>query len=139
MLFKSMLLALSFLFITMVPSKEIKKTYHKEYYETGVLKAQGWKDGDIKTDYWFFYWPNGLLEKEGHFKMGKKADWWIFYDDRGVVVHKCQLSEGKKNGYCLMYMDEELTSAQKYANGKKIKEWYNLRSFKKENKLSDLK
>jgi hypothetical protein len=36
-------------------------------------------------------------------------------------------------------MDEELKSAEKYKNGKKIKEWFSFNSFKKENKLSDLK
>jgi len=38
-----------------------------------------------------------------------------------------------------MYKNEKLTSAVKYSKGERIKEWTDLKSFKKENKLSDLK
>ncbi|MFV9550010.1 hypothetical protein [Algibacter sp. PT7-4] len=55
------------------------------------------------------------------------------------VQHKCQLKDNKKNGYCLLYKNEKLVSASKYKAGKKIKEWTTFTSFKKENKLSDLK
>lgn len=136
--------------------------YSREYYETGNLKAEGWLKDGVKTDYWKFYHPNGKLseeghyksnrkekywhfyfqtgkpEKEGHFENGKMTDWWLFYDQTGRVNHKCQLSNGKKNGYCLRYSNEKLTSAEKYRNGKKIKEWFSLGSFRKENSLSDL-
>jgi len=36
-------------------------------------------------------------------------------------------------------MNEKLTSAEKYSNGKKIKEWFDFSSFKRDNNLSDLK
>jgi len=67
------------------------------------------------------------------------ANWWLYYDATGKIQHKCQLINGVKNGYCLKYKKEKLASAEKYSNGKKIKEWYSLSSFKKENSLSDLK
>ncbi len=35
--------------------------------------------------------------------------------------------------------DNTVLNAEKYKNGKKIKEWFSFGSFKKENKLSDLK
>ena len=38
-----------------------------------------------------------------------------------------------------MYKNEELISASKYSKGKKLKEWTDLKSFKRDNKLSDLK
>ena len=38
-----------------------------------------------------------------------------------------------------MYKNEKLVSAVKYTKGKRIKEWTDLESFKKENKLSDLR
>jgi hypothetical protein len=38
-----------------------------------------------------------------------------------------------------MYKNEELVSASKYLKGKKLKVWTDLKSFKKDNKLSDLK
>ena len=139
------------------------KMYQKDYYDNGQLKAQGWlvdnnkedfwkfyyangkmmQQGHYKNDrqdgYWYFYNSNGTLEKEGHFNSGKKTEWWLFYDGNGKISHKCQLQDGIKNGYCLTYKDEELASAEKYKNGKKIKEWFSFSSFRKENKLSDLK
>ncbi len=139
------------------------KSYHREFYENGQLKAQGWKKGDSKEDFWKFYYENGKISEQGHFKnnvkvgywyaydktgrlkseghfdKGNKVNWWLFYDENQKVDHKCQLKDGIKNGYCLKYRNEELKSAEKYKNGKKIKEWFSFSSFKKENKLSDLK
>ncbi|MET1258934.1 hypothetical protein ABV409_06310 [Flagellimonas sp. DF-77] len=137
--------------------------YHKEYHDNGNLKAEGWKYKGVKEKYWKYYWPNGQLmakgsyrkdqkegywyvyneagklEMEGHFAMGEKVKWWLFYDENGKINHKCQLQDGIKNGYCLKYVDEELISAERFENGKKVKEWFSFASFKKENKLSDLK
>lgn len=133
--------ALVFLFIaiSVILAAETNKAYYKEYYQSGTLKSKGWKDQGQKTGYWFFYHKNGLLEKEGHFLKGKMTNWWIFYNSNGLINHKCQLNNGKKNGYCLKYHQEKLSSAVKYSNGNKVKEWFDVNSFKKENKLSDLK
>ena len=81
----------------------------------------------------------GLLQKEGHYIEGEKINWWLFYDSKEQINHKCQLKNNIKSGYCLMYKNNKLTSAAKFSAGKKIKEWTDLASFKKENKLSDLK
>lgn len=141
----------------------IKKEYSREYHTNGKLKSEGWVKGESKEDFWKFYHSNGKIKEkghykhdsrigywyfydtsgkaamEGHYKGGKMAMWWLFYDENGKINHKCQLQKGIKNGYCLKYKNEKLTSAEKYAHGKKIKEWYDFRSFKQENKLSDLK
>jgi len=161
MLSKLFFLITIFLFIGNPSGKG--NMYHKEFYPTGYTKSEGWIKTDKKVGYWkfyhsngsismkghyqndrpekywYFYHKNGNLEKEGHYNNGKKRDWWLFYDEKGKVNHKCQLSNGRKNGYCLKYTHEKLTSAEKYANGKKIMEWFSLRSFKKENNLSDLR
>lgn len=142
---------------------EVKNEYHKEFYETGNAKAQGWVKDGIKTGYWRFYHTNGKLSEKGHFannersafwyfyskkgklleegyyKNGTKADWWLFYDAFGNVNHKCQLSHGKKNGYCCMYKNNDIVKAKKYQDGKRVKTWSSFRSFRKENKLSDLR
>jgi len=55
-----------------------------------------------------------------------------------VINHKCQLKNNQKNGYCLRYQNKKIVKAEKYKAGKKIKEWTDLKSFKKDNKLSDL-
>ena len=140
-----------------------QKTYQKKYFDNGNLKEEGWiknsfktnywkfyyknghlkKEGNFKenrsTKYWYFYRKNGTLEKEGHFVRGKKSKWWLFYDIDGFINHKCQLKNNQKNGYCLRYNQQELVKAEKYQQGKKIKEWTNLASFKKENNLFDLR
>ncbi len=137
--------------------------YLKEFYETGRTKAEGWiknglkegywrfyhKNGKIaqkgtyyngnREAYWYFYTENGKPQQQGHYLNDKMTDWWLFYDAFGKIDHKCQLSEGIKNGYCLQYSNEELASAEKYENGKKIKIWTSFSSFRRENKLSDLK
>lgn len=144
------------------PSKE-NRMYHRDYYPAGNLKSEGWLNKGAKTAYWIYYHPNGKRFKEGHYQKnrrinywkffrgtgkplregnyenGEKTDWWLFYDHIGKLNHKCQMENGKKNGYCLTYNNEKLASAEKYANGKKIKEWYSFSSFTKENNVSDLK
>lgn len=116
-----------------------KVKFWKFYHENGNLKTEGHFSADKESKYWKFYTRNGILEKEGHFKNGKKNDWWLFYDTMEKVNHKCQLKDNQKNGYCLMYKNEKLIAASRYKAGKKIKEWTTFASFKRENKLSDLK
>lgn len=161
MFHKIFLIAASLMFFGYTSQEN--REYTREYFASGQLKAEGWVQNGMKTDYWKIYHPNGKKsaeghfrnnemvnywhfytksgkpEREGHFKNGKMGDWWLFYDQNGKINHKCQLKDGQKNGYCLKYRDEELTSAEKYSNGRKVKEWFSFSSFRKENKLSDLK
>ena len=140
-----------------------QKKYHKEFYNNGQIKEEGWVLNDKKTAFWKFFYKNGILkkeghftanletnywyfygkdaskEKEGHFKKGSKNNWWLFYDENGFVNHKCQLKNNQKNGYCLIYNKKKLIKASKYKNGKKIKQWTDFSSFKNENSLYDLR
>lgn len=158
---KLFILATLFLFLGN-PSEE-NGLYHKEYYPSGKMKAEGWMQNDMKSAFWKYYHPNGELSEEGHYKNnrresywkfftvdgkplqaghyqnGEMKDWWLFYDAKGKIDFKCQFQNGKKNGYCLKYKNEELASAVKYTNGERIKEWYSFSSFARENSLSDLK
>lgn len=144
------------------PSEE-NGMYHRDYYPTGNLKSEGWLKNNVKTAFWKYYHPNGKLSEEGHYqnnrrvdywkfygvngkprqeghyKNGEMFDWWLFFDAQGKIDRKCQFKNGEKNGYCLTYKNEKLASAEKYMNGKKIKEWYSFSSFAKENSLSDLR
>ncbi|SEC54937.1 hypothetical protein SAMN04489761_3294 [Tenacibaculum sp. MAR_2009_124] len=140
-----------------------QKTYQKNYYSNGELKNEGWEINDKKIDYWKFYYKNGTVKKEGHYKNnlptnywyfyrkdgkkekeghfinGKQNKWWLYYDKVGNVNHKCQLKDNIKNGYCLLYRKKQLIKAVKFKDGKKINEWSDFSSFKKENNLNDLK
>lgn len=140
-----------------------QKTYQKSYYESGEIKDEGWLVNNKKTDYWIFYYPNGNIkqkghfknnlkhkywyfyhensnkQKEGHFKNGLQNDWWAFFDKNGVLKNKCQLRDNEKNGYCLVYKNDKLVKASKFTKGKKVKEWTDFSSFKRENNLNDLR
>ena len=140
-----------------------QKVYHKSFYDNGNIKEEGWLKDDKKVAYWKFYYRNGQLKKEGHFKKnlptkywyfyrkntskekeghfikGKQNNWWLYYDADGNVDHKCQLKDNHKNGYCLLYKKRKLVKAVQFKNGKKIKEWSDFSSFKKENNLNDLR
>jgi antitoxin component YwqK of YwqJK toxin-antitoxin module len=139
------------------------KRYKRTYYEDGTLESEGWMRFNVKTDYWAFYHPNGKLSEKGYYTYGKRQNywffynehrvrtkegsykdneefgWWLFYDTKGRINHKCQLANGIKNGYCLKYKEAKLISAEKYKEGKKIKEWTSFNAFTHENSLSDLK
>lgn len=152
----------SLIFFLGRPAEE-KMRYHKDYYETGETKAEGWikkghktgywkfylADGHVsakghylngkREHYWYFYGMNGIRNREGHYANGRKTGWWLYYDHRGALAYKCQLDHGIKNGYCLRYVNGKIASAMKYNKGRKIKEWYSWQSFKRENKLADLK
>ena len=107
-----------------------------------------WAKNDISNDIVYLKKTmipfNGTLTKyktnySGKFVNGKKTNWWVFYDPTGQISHKCQLKFNQKNGYCLKYKNGDIISASKYNAGKKIKEWYNLKDFKKENNLLNLR
>lgn len=139
-----------------------QKKYHTEYYDNGFLKAKGWKIGAVKTDYWYQYHINGTiaeqgaykdnqkegywyffsqnqkLMKEGHFKNNKAESWWIIYDidplnNKSPIIKKYQYQGNLKNGYGLLYKNNMLFKAEKYVNDRKIAEWTDVYSFKKDN------
>lgn len=119
-------------------SNGLKTNYWKNYFQNGKIASEGHYENNKKTKYWKFFNEDGQLVKEGHYAEGKKYKWWLFYDQDGHINHKCQLMNGKKNGYCLKYKNQKLTSAEKYKNGEKIKEWFSFASFKRDNNLADL-
>jgi antitoxin component YwqK of YwqJK toxin-antitoxin module len=111
--------------------------YWRFYHNTGRVASQGHYEYGKKEKYWSFYDTNRVRTQEGHFINNKKVNWWLFYDKQGRINHKFQLNKEVKNGYCLKYIDNELTSAEKYSNGKTIKEWTSFGDYKKENSVSD--
>lgn len=153
-----------FLFSFQTPAK---KEYHREFYENGALKAEGWKVQDQKTAYWYNYYPNGNISekghfrnnqkegywyfyssdkkliKEGHFINNKAEKWWIIYDiatnnKKDKVTRKYQYRNNKKNGYCLLYKNNKLFKAEKYIENQKIGEWTDVSSFRKDNPNASL-
>jgi len=143
-------------------SVSAQKIYQKTYFENGNLKEEGWKQNNQKVDYWKFYHQNGSLQKEGHFSTnkeikywyfyrsnktkeseghfisGKKNKWWLFYNETEILIRKCQFKDNQINGYCFLYENKKVVKSEKYKAGQKIKEWTDMKSFRKENNLIDI-
>ncbi len=151
------LFLLSIVFVTLIfnNDQDVNKIYIKEYYETGVLKSEGWEQNGLKEDYWiyynsnktvsqkghylrgkanqywFFYSKNGSLLKEGMFYKGIENGWWIFY--QGTRVEKVKFNNGMKEGFALIYENDKLKKAEKYLHNNKTGEWTSLFKFKNDN------
>lgn len=131
------------------------KIYIKEYYESGVLKAEGWQQNGIKEDYWIYYNPNksvsqkghylrgkfnlywffyskdGSLVKEGKFNQGLENGWWVIY--HGKRIEKVKYNKGMKEGFALIYENDKIVKAEKYLHNNKTGEWTSLFKFKNDN------
>ena len=110
-----------------------QKTYFKNYYPNGKLKSEGWLNQNQKEEYWFFYNENGSKKEEGHYKNNQKVNWWVYYDEKQTITKKCEYKSNKLNGISIVYVKGEITKAEKYNNGEKIKTWTDLDEFKKDN------
>ncbi|WP_316931699.1 toxin-antitoxin system YwqK family antitoxin [Cellulophaga lytica] len=51
------------------------KEYSKQYYASGVLKAEGWLKNGSKNGFWKFYNENKTLAKQGHYTNNKKENY----------------------------------------------------------------
>lgn len=134
-----------------------EKMYVKEYYPTGVLKAEGWQMDTMKMDYWILYHPNGniaskghfrnntqngywyffnsngKLEKEGHFVNGSAENWWIFYEIGTRNKTKFEYTNNARNGYALHYKKRRLVLVEKYVEGRRTGSWTSYSDFKRDN------
>lgn len=132
-----------------------EKFYKREFYETGILKAEGWRKRNSRVDhwifnypdgkiwrkghfrdnemhgYWYFYAENKKLLKEGHYFLGKAENWWIFFE--GTRSKKVQYRNDKKEGFALCYNNRKLEKVEKYFNDTKLDEWTDVYSFKLDN------
>lgn len=109
------------------------KTYVKNYYPNKKLKEEGWILNNKKTDYWFYYYENGNKKEEGHYKNNLKINWWLFYDENQIMIKKSEYKNGKPHGLSILFTNGQISKAEKYHNGKKIKTWTTLEDFKKDN------
>jgi len=131
--------------------------YLKNYYESGILKSEGWtvnnyKSGywkfynedaklsskgsfknDKKSGYWYFYDKDGTPIKEGHFVNGSAENWWIFYEIGKPYKTKVEFHNNKKNGYALCYKNKKLIRVEKYHSNVKTGTWTSISAFKQDN------
>lgn len=100
------------------------------------MESEGWLNQNQKVDYWFYYFENGNKKAEGHFEENKKCKWWVFYKSNKQIDKKSEFENDQLNGLTLIYQKNNIIRAEKYAMGKKLKEWNSLSEFKKDNKIS---
>jgi len=110
-----------------------QKVYVKHYHPNGKLKEEGWVIDDKKTDYWFYYFENGLKKEEGHYKNNQKTAWWIHYDRKQTIIKKCEYKDDKLDGLVIVYSKGDISKAEKYCNGVKLKTWTDIKEFRKDN------
>jgi antitoxin component YwqK of YwqJK toxin-antitoxin module len=121
------------LFFFLMYSYTFQKKYARIYYENKILKEEGWLLNNQKTDYWFFYYANGNKKQEGHYQWNKKTNWWIFYNEKGNIEKKSEYKNNILHGLTIIYKNNDIILAEKYVQGKKVKTYNSLESFKKDN------
>ncbi|MEL6918279.1 MAG: hypothetical protein AAFO99_11180, partial [Bacteroidota bacterium] len=82
-MFPKLIVLFSMLLLIMGVPLNLDRNYHKDYYETGKLKSQGWLNAKGKTGYWKFYHGNGKKSEQGHYKKNLRENYWHFYDKKG--------------------------------------------------------
>lgn len=111
----------------------LKTGYWKTYHTNNILIAKGSYKNGLKNGYWHFFSETGLPLEEGKFSENKKSMWWQFFNKKGVISHKCELKNDTYEGYCIHYLNGNIKKASLYKEGKKLKEWTDIQSFKKDN------
>jgi antitoxin component YwqK of YwqJK toxin-antitoxin module len=105
-----------------VTEKGERDGYWKEYYNDGLLRAEGKYSNDVKEGGWKYYYQSGSVEQEGIYAKGKpEGDWrWYYpggealreesyynglldgimteYDEAGNVITKGEYIEGNEEG-----------------------------------------
>ena len=123
----------SILIIAFIGLSSINEYYVKNYYSNGQMKEEGWMEQNKKINYWFYYYENGNKKQEGHYKQNNKSNWWIFYDKKEKVIKKMEYKNDKPHGFSLIYENGDVVKAEKFLNGKLLKEWTSFSDFKKDN------
>ncbi len=132
------------------------REYVKKYYQSGVLKSEGWIENSNKSRYWKYYFSNGKIAKEGsykngvqdkywyyyntdgsklkegHFNLNKKEKWWILYENNAIIC-KSEYKKNKLNGFSIYYKNEKIVKIKKFLNDVMVGEWTELERFKTEN------
>lgn len=109
-----------------VTEKGERDGYWKEYYDSGVLKAEGKYDKDIKVGSWKFYHPSGNVSQEGMYdKKGKPEGEWRWYYDSGALLRAENYFNGLLDG-TMTEFDEagKEISRGEYIEGLENGDWF---------------
>lgn len=90
------------------------------YYQTGVLKSRGIRQGDVPDGKWEFFNNKGLPTLKVYYQDGKKHGWETGYQN-GLISLKVPYQKGLREGAAYRYHRNGKKSSQtNYRNDKKI-------------------
>lgn len=101
-----------------------KQGFWKEYYDDGILKAEGKYMDDKKNGYWKYFYKNGNLEERGKYILGNPDSTWFWYYSDGKLLRKEDFYNGLSDGL-LTEFDKEgnIITQGDYIEGKKEGKW----------------
>lgn len=108
-----------------VTEKGEKDGFWKEYYDEGILRAEGKYDKDLRVGQWKFFHRNGQVEQEGSYAKGlPEGEWRWFYPD-GELLREESYYNGLPDGMMTEYDEQGNVITQgEYIEGKENGEWF---------------
>ncbi|MBU2652136.1 MAG: hypothetical protein KKA81_14495 [Bacteroidetes bacterium] len=87
-----------------ISEKGEKNGFWKEFFDNGILKAEGNYDKDIRTGKWVFYHDNGKIEQTGVYDdTGKPEGDWRWYYPSGLLLREETFRNGLSDGIMTEY------------------------------------
>lgn len=86
-------------------SGEVSQGEWKYYHESGALESTGQVVDGERSGYWEFFYPNEQLAAYGYYTQGVKTGEWNYFHSNGQISAKGSLSEGKKDGDWYLFYD----------------------------------
>ncbi|MHC1706789.1 MAG: toxin-antitoxin system YwqK family antitoxin [Bacteroidales bacterium] len=96
-----------------------------EYYDDGILKAEGKYKNGKKTGYWKYYYHSGVLEEEGGYdNQGRPDGDWKWYHENKALLKEASYSLGKEDGLMTEYNEAgEVVARGEYVEGLEQGKW----------------
>lgn len=108
-----------------VTEKGERDGFWREYYDDGIVRAEGKYEKDLKAGKWKFYHRNGEVEQEGSYKNGKAEGDWRWYYPSGEILREESYYNGLQDGPMTEYDEAgNIITRGEYIEGKENGEWY---------------
>jgi antitoxin component YwqK of YwqJK toxin-antitoxin module len=97
-----------------------------EYFDDGILKAEGKYKNGKRTGYWKYYYHSGPLEEEGAYdNLGRAdGDWKWYYESKSLLKEE-SFTAGKEDGLMTQYSEEGAIIAKgEFVEGYEQGKWF---------------
>jgi len=108
-----------------VTEKGERDGFWKEYYDNGILRAEGKYNKDIKNGEWKYYHKNGMTDQVGSYRNDKPVGEWFWYYPGGELLREEAYYNGLPDGIMTEY-DElgNIITKGEFLEGKEEGDWY---------------